>query len=285
MGVFIKGFLGFFVFIFKIISKAFTLAKPLPKGFSGRLHVLANGPSLKDELSNISSIGEFDKVDYAVVNFFAFEELFTKIKPKHYSLADPMFFQETRNADNVHRLFSILDTSVDWKMNIYIPAHKYSSFLEFSNLKNGFIKIWKVNTITYSGFESLRYFFYKKSIASPKMQTVAVLAIFVGLNVGYREIELFGVDHSFLDSLFVDENNQLCNRELHFYDDGKAALKPILKNANDAPWTISDYLIAISNMFKGHEHLQGYATYLGASILNCTPNSFIDAYQRRKTIS
>jgi len=282
MSGFIKGFFGFLIFVFNVISRLFTIARPLNKRYGGKLCVLANGPSLKNELENISDNVIPINIDYAVVNFFALEELFPKIKPKHYSLADPMFFQTTRNSENVKKLFVILNMTVTWDMTIYVPSHRFDQFVKFSALDNSFIKVQRVNTIAYTGFERLRYYFYEKSIASPKIQTVAVLAIFVGLNLGYKEIDLFGVDHSFMDSLFVDENNQLFNRELHFYDNGKPALKPILKNADDAPWKVSEYLIAISNMFKGHEHLEQYARYLGVKILNCTPGSFIDAYERRK---
>lgn len=38
----------------------------------------------------------------------------------------------------------------------------------------------------------------------PSVVTVALMAIYVGINSGYSEIDLYGVDHTFFDSLTVN---------------------------------------------------------------------------------
>ncbi|EGK03309.1 hypothetical protein HMPREF9456_01946 [Dysgonomonas mossii DSM 22836] len=84
----------------------------------------------------------------------------------------------------------------------------------------------------------------------------------------------------FFDSLCINDKNQLCNRDIHFYNNDTAALKPILRNDNNEPWKISEYLKGISLMFEGHDLLLEYSQYLGSNILNCTENSMIDSYKR-----
>ena len=50
----------------------------------------------------------------------------------------------------------------------------------------------------------------------PIAQTVTNMAIFVGINSGYNQVSLYGVDHTFFDSMCVDKNNRLCKRKLIF---------------------------------------------------------------------
>ncbi len=50
----------------------------------------------------------------------------------------------------------------------------------------------------------------------PLAQTVANMVIYVGTNSGYQQIGLYGVDHTFFDSMCVDGNNRLCNKKLIF---------------------------------------------------------------------
>ena len=47
----------------------------------------------------------------------------------------------------------------------------------------------------------------------PLAQTVANMVIYVGTNSGYQQIGLYGVDHTFFDSMCVDGNNRLCNKK------------------------------------------------------------------------
>lgn len=276
----IRAFINFSSFIIKIVISANKLAKPLERGNYGTLAILANGPSLKREISRISTDKEFEEVDFFVINFFAFEPLFTQIKPRHYCFADPMFFGSSHNEESVRKLFAILETAVNWDMTLYISAYSYHEFLSFSGLKNSKITIRAVNTIVYSGFESLRHFFYRKSLAAPKIQNVSVFAIFVGLNLGYNKLRLYGVDHTFFDSIKVNDQNQLCNKTAHFYDNGEALLQPILRIDTGLPWKVSEYLKAMYYTFKGHDELASYSVYLGVEVTNFTQESLIDAYKR-----
>ena len=68
-----------------------NLKNPLKKVYSGKVAMLANGPSLKEVLPKLQ-MDKFSDTDFIVLNFFGMEAVFTRIKPKHYCLADPMFF-------------------------------------------------------------------------------------------------------------------------------------------------------------------------------------------------
>lgn len=278
--VFSKRLIDTCFFFFNVTINVTKVAKPLKKGGSGNLVVLANGPSLKQALLKMPHDEEFKNTDFLVVNFFAFEPSFASIRPKYYCFADPMFFLTTYNEANVRRLFAILETEVDWEMNVYVPANEYHQFLAFSKLTNRQIKICRINTFVYSGFERWRHFFYNKSIAAPFIQNVSVFAIFLGMNLGYTFLRLYGVDHTFLNGITVNGDNQLCNKEVHFYDNGDVSLKPILRIDTGLPWKISEYLMAMHLTFRGHDELAAYSRFLRVRIVNCTKDSMIDAYER-----
>ncbi|MBF0576527.1 hypothetical protein [Dysgonomonas sp. GY617] len=277
---FIKDTGNWSLFLMRVLVNG-NLRNPLKKDCQGKtVAVLANGPSLRKELHKFEEGEEFKDIDFIVLNFFAFEEIFFKIKPKHYCFADPMFFQENHKKDVVQKLFHIMENRIDWDINIYIPSSKLTDFLKYSGLKNRHLAIIKMNFTEYSGYESLRHFFYEKGLAMPRVQTVANLAIYLAINKTYSKIHLYGVDHTYFDSLCINKDNILCNRDVHFYDGSDVDLKPILRNDNDIPWKISEYLQAITYMFKSHDLLASYARYLNLEILNYTKCSMIDSYDR-----
>jgi hypothetical protein len=278
---FLKNGFEFIFFLIRLLRIRFYRT-PLVMERSGVVAVLANGPSLKEKLNDLvlSSYQEYS--DYIVLNYFALDENFFLLKPKYYCLADPMFFQTSHREIDVKRLYSILENKVDWDMILYVPVHLYNKFIKYSEIKNKYLYVIKVNTLPYKGFEGLRYFFYKKGFSAPEVQTVANLAIYVGLNSGFEQLDLYGVDHTFFESLCVNGDNQLCNKQLHFYGSEEAVLKPIIRNDNDAVFKVSDYLYAVMNMFRSHDFLAKYSEYLGVEVINCTENSMIDSYKREK---
>ena len=194
-----------------------------------------------------------------------------------------MFFQKSHREVVCKKVLLILEEKVDWVMKLYIPSHMYKQFIEYSGVKNKNILITRVNTTSYEGYDSLRHFFYKQGLAMPRIQTVANLSIFIALNCGYQKLELYGMEHTFFDSLCVNDENELCTKELHFYSGGdESVLKPIKRNDNDEIFKVADYLEAIMNMFKSHDLLAEYSKYLNSEILNCTKPSMIDSYERKK---
>lgn len=279
---FLKKSVEFIMFLLTMLIRT-NLKNPIVKRYSGTLTLLANGPSLKEVLPQLLT-EKFKDTDFIVLNYFATSDIFTQIKPQHYCLADPMFFYPNHREQEVRNLYSILNRDVDWEMNLYIPQSQQKAFYGFANLKNPQIKVVPLNCVDYKGFECLRHYFYAWGLAMPPVNTVANMAIFIGINSGYKQINLYGVDHTFFDSLCINEKNELCNRDKHYYDNGEATLKPIIRNDNSCVWKISDYIFAIGNMFKSHDLLAAYAHLKDVRIVNCTKISMIDSYEREKIV-
>ena len=103
---FIKNGFDFLFFLIRLLTVKFYRT-PLTKTNSGAVAVLANGPSLKAQLVDLVDPVENKYNNYIVLNYFAIDDNFFLLKPRHYCLADPMFFQSSHRETDVKNLFSI----------------------------------------------------------------------------------------------------------------------------------------------------------------------------------
>ncbi|MBO7598301.1 MAG: hypothetical protein J6T70_14780, partial [Bacteroidales bacterium] len=189
-----------------------------------KLAVLANGPSLNNFLNDIRNGADISGIDFSVMNYFANDDLFVKIKPKFYCFADPMFFKKDNRYEKVTNLFSKINNTVDWQMTIFIKESE-KEFRKFAKINNSHIKIISVNSLTFNDKLKYRFRLYKSNYARPSLWTVAILNLYCGLNSGYKKIDLYGSDLTLLSALAVDDNNVLCNIETHFYEEKKQLKK------------------------------------------------------------
>lgn len=248
----------------------------LPKERS--LAILANGPSLETLFEQLSQIKDND---VCCLNFFALDKIFDKIKPSMYVLADPGFWIEHDEFKKEREvLYKILKEDVAWKMVIYVP-YMATKVLDFNTIfaQNKNISIRSYHSAEWNGFESMRNYVYQKGISMPRPQNVTVACIFVAINSGYKTINLYGVDHSWTQQLAVNEQNQVCLRDVHFYDTEQQNMKVWYKI--DHPYKMHEILRDLAYMFESYHQLRLYADYRSVKIFNCTNESFIDAFERK----
>lgn len=256
--------------------------------YEGKCYVLVNGPSLKDALHKYD-IGDLPiSSDSIMVNMGALDEHFLRIKPKHMCFADAMFYRDYGpKKKDVKKTFSIINERVDWDMNIYMcynTSAECDKFMEYSQIKNPHIHFMRMNRLPCDNWDSK---YWNKLLSSgyfmPTVGSVGNVALHVALLCGYKEIELYGVDHNQFLEFCVNDDNQLCSLDSHFYEnDSKPKMKPVVStwNAKERQRRISEYMVTLLMMFRGHEMHAQWAKYLGARILNCTPNSMIDSFDR-----
>lgn len=237
--------------------------------------ILANGPSLLDILSYVLQIRSAH--DICVVNDFCKSDYFQILEPDIYVLADPMYFDsKIRRPTETETIQRLLEMTT-WPMDIHIP-YSALKLTEQTFVSNSFLKIVPYHSNSYSGWECLKFFLYKKGLSMPRIQNVLIPSIFNSMNMNYRIIRLLGADHSWSSNLIIDDNNQVCLRDNHFYDNEKE-LQPWLK-VNGEPYKMHEILRDLANMFDGYHELKQYAERKKCVIINCTPNSFIDAFVR-----
>lgn len=245
-----------------------------------KVAILGNGPSLAEELPAL--MASKDDYDFMAVNFFAEDERFAELKPAFYTLSDPMFFRKTAMQSRVDALYKLLNERVTWPMTLYVQYYNPEHFDYRAALTNGNIRVVPFHTTLYEGFPSVRRWLFRHGLGSANYGTVVQVCEYIALHLGYRQLELYGVDHTLLNGLVVDAENRLCRCDSHYYDTAPAEPKPVMKKVPAEPYTIAEYLAETAQLFRGHEILRDYADSLGAEILNCTECSMIDAYKKRQ---
>ena len=264
---------------------------PLKDKFSGTAHVLVNGPSLKRTLE------EYDRGKAAIddnsffVNLAALDSHFLLIRPKHYCLSDPMFYQDYEpKKEAIRRMYDILNNDVDWDMYLYLcfPTEKEYDMLEqYAGLTNPHIKIIRMNRKHCSKLCSQwRNKLYATGYFMPEDGTIANTAIYLALLEGYKDIRLYGADHNYFLEFAVNDHNELCSLDSHFYDNAKPVMKPFKNTCvnEDRAFRVHEFFYIMYIMFQSHDLLQQFSQYLGAHILNCTLGSMIDSYDRIKSV-
>ncbi len=258
------------------IRRAGTVGTPAPT-----MAILGNGPALAEELPRLLEGMRGGDRDFLAVNFFAEDERFTELRPAYYVLSDPMFFRDTAERQRVETLYRAMNERVAWPMNLYVQYYNPERFDYRAALPNPNIRIVPFHTLTYRGFRRLEFRLYRHGLGSANFGTVVQVGEYIALLLGYKRIELYGVDHTLLEGLCVDDANRLCRADRHYYDGGEPAdPRPMYQKVPRRPYTMSVYLAEVAELFRGHEVLRDYARSLGARIVNRTRGSMIDAYER-----
>lgn len=262
---------------------------PLLNAFNGKkAFILVNGPSLKEALADYDKgVNHFDENSF-MVNLSPLDPHFFQIKPKHFLLSDPIFYQDfEQKKEQVRKMYDLLENKVDWEMYLYIDFFnewENKKLIEYSRITNPHIHFIKLNRWHCSELApSLRHKLYKNGWFMPEDGTIANVAIYVALIEGYKEIELYGADHNMFLELAVNDKNELCSLDSHFYENEKPKLHP-LKNCNtteDKVFRVHEFLYIVYVMFYSHNLLRQFADYMGAKVVNCTPGSMIDSYTRK----
>lgn len=257
------------------VGKAGPVGEP-----KGSMVILGNGPSLAGELPRLIERGEHLSKDFMAVNFFALDARFETVRPAYYVLSDPMFFRDSAYRDRVAELYRTLAAKVSWPMNLYVQYYNPERFDYRAALPNAHIRIVPFHTQMYRGFRRVEFGLFRRGLGSANFGTVVQVCEYVALLLGYKTLELYGVDHTLLDGLSVDDENRLCRTDSHYYDDVPTTPKPIFQKVPHRPYTLAVYLAEVAELFRGHEVLRDYARSLGARIVNRTRGSMIDAYEK-----
>lgn len=257
------------------VGRVGTVGQPRPIAA-----ILGNGPALGHELPQLLASGALRERDVMAVNYFALDERFETVRPAYYVLSDPMFFRDSAQRERVAELYRTLNARVTWPMHLYVQYYNPERFDYRAALPNPLIRIIPFHTQIYRGFPGLNFRLFRRGLGSANYGTVVQVCEYIALLLGYRTVELYGVDHTLLDGLTVDDRNCLCRRDSHYYDTAPAAPQPIFQKVPPRPYTMAMYLAEVADLFRGHEILRDYAASLGARIVNRTRGSMIDAYER-----
>lgn len=263
--------------------KAFFLSKYLVnvkrESKNKTLSILANGPSLSDSLTKYKGI----EGDLLVVNQFHKTDYFSLLKPSYYLIVAPEFWLPLDNVqyrDMQRELEESFQNNVSWPMTFFIPyksrKFKYKSKIERLNSN---ITVRYYNDTAIDGYSILDRFLMNLKLAMPRPHNVLIPSLMTGIWMGYSTINLYGVDHSWLPQIRVNNENQALINQQHFYD-AKTSTHEVMPKKGEGSRRLHEILHKFQLTFKSYHDINRFAKSRGSNIINHTEGSFIDAFER-----
>ncbi len=237
-----------------------------------KLIVLGNGPSLNDTIANhAETLGKYPKL---AVNFAANAPQFQELRPEFYVLADPHFFTATED-ENVKKLLENIN-AIDSPMTLFLPAAYKKRRLPFSN---PLLRVEWFNAVGAEGFEWLENLLFGAKLAMPRPRNVLIPSIMIGVWLGFKEIYVCGADHSWMQTISVNENNEVVTIQPHFYkEDSRESARVVSAYKG---YRLHQIVHSFYVAFRSYFPIARFASKCGINIYNSTPGSFIDAFPRR----
>lgn len=243
-----------------------------PERSEGKIIVMGNGPSLNDTIAQ--HLDTLRHSDTLAVNFAALADVFFDIKPAYYVLADPLFFSDSDSA-NMQRLREALKC-VTWPLTMMVPHGSDTSKL----FENENITVKTFACIGIEGFSQFTNFAYSHRLGMPRPRNVLIPSIMCAIWLGYSEIDIVGADHSWMQTIGVDDQNRIISVQPHFYRDSKSEQTRV--NTEYAGYHLHQIVHSFYVAFKAYHDIAAYARHAGVAIYNATPVSFIDAFPRHR---
>lgn len=267
--------------ILKVLLRS-KFSSNLPNAESETCIILGNGPSLKTSLEKHPDF--IAKSCLMCVNNFATTAEFETLKPSYYSMLDPCYWIDEPN-EMAKKCLLNLQQKTSWKIKLLLPNEAKQS-KAFSDLckQNKNIEIVYYNYTVFKGFENISHFFFRKNLAMPQSQNILVACLFLGINMGFKQLYLLGADHTWHENLFVNEKSQLCLKDSHFYDNPQQInYRLFYKDEHQKDtFTMSEILFTFSKIFSGYEAIKKYSETKNCKIFNASEVTFIDAFERKK---
>ncbi len=255
----------------------------LPRTSEEELVIMGNGPSLKEILG--SDVENLQNKTLWAVNFFGNSPFFEKVKPSYYLMVGPEFWRQNVQPNYIslrETLFENIINKTQWPMTIFLPPEAFKSkFLKKYLHKNSALSFKAFNPTPVEGVQWFNHLLFKRNLGMPRPHNVIIPSIMVALNMGFKKIFLIGVEHSWLPTISVNDNNEVLFRNKHFYDPDKIKDHRMYR-LGLRPRMLHDVLEKFMLTFRGYVLMAEYAAVKKAKIFNCTPGSFIDAFERKK---
>ena len=239
-------------------------------------YILGNCLALNDALNDFTDRKD---VSLYVFNFFANQDVYFDIKPENYIFIDPCIWINThptlRDENALKQFFQAREKLInnlkktDWEMNLFVSASCPKHFFDDFPAN---IHVIRLNIVPVQGWRFVRHFLYRAGLGLPNPINVSIAAIYSAINLGYKNIYLYGLNHSWMLDFRVDEQNRLYTEDSHFY-------KNKIKRYYLPKGALEKSLRCMADAFSGHQMLEEYSQSRDCKIYNRTKGSFVDAYE------
>lgn len=114
----------------------------------------------------------------------------------------------------------------------------------------------------------------------PKPRNVLGACIFISIKMKYSTLKIIGADHSWSKDVFVSEQNILCLRDRHFDNQEGRMIRYQDSSTGESTNRMPEFFYSLYVAFLSYWQLKDYASRKKVQIINCTKDSFIDAFDR-----
>lgn len=225
------------------------------------IHVLMNGPSLMTTVEYMKRIsGKVMMVNNALSNPHLFY-------PDYYCIVDPVY--ANLNFDLTKDLYKAFE---EYQRPLVVFTTKTIS--NKMNLENSNIRVQDVCCNVCPEYKGKKEkFILQKNYASFLPQGVVVTALYISIQMGYKEIYLHGADANEILGMHVDEKNRVTFKRNHYYDDGSEEIW------HEGHNMLKEYKANL-NLYEALYGLEKYSLDCGAKIINMSNNSYIDCFEK-----
>jgi len=263
------------IYFFKTIRNPRELIQR--KAISNKLVIIGTGPSVNSDINNLLS--DRDRNHYMVLNSLALSDLFLSLRPEYYVFVDPLFFTPFKERTNkVDSTIKRISTEVNWPMKLIVPK-RYSKSSTISELREN--KCISFEFFSYKpiigGTMGVSANLFSLGLASPHFKNVLVASIYYGILLGYRNLNIFGADHSWHEEMRLNNNKTLEISDRQFYS---GDVNWIVQNENkDKSLRPKVKLKRISEVLESYDYLELYAKKRNVEIRNLSSKSWIDNFK------
>lgn len=247
--------------------------------------ILGNGPSLRQSLE--TDLAFIRETELYCVNNFASSAEYAQLQPQNYALLDPAFFlysEENNGRKDVEKTIRCLINLTVWPMNLFVPQTARNSYLVAQlHRKHPNVRVVFYNYTVVRGYAWFRHFVFRKGWGMPQSQNILAASLYLAITRRFREIYLFGADHSWHEEIRITDTNELLMKQEHFYDKpGDATHIPIYDVVKKETSRMSAQFASLSKAFFSYEILRDYAQAMQVRVLNASAKSYVDAFKRVK---
>lgn len=248
-----------------ILSGEINSRLPIQKDNGKELSIILNGPSLNMSLKYLDP----NNTDIMMVNHAIELELYEKLKPIYVCFADPNLFVPSKNNYKLYKRIA----KINKKTTLFYPSTNKNVVM----IKGKEINIRSVfATEQIVGMEAYSPKLLEQNLISPYFINVGIMALYVGIQLGYKRIVLYGADLSMFKALTVNEKLEIEQGSVHFYNDQKLNLTRIFRRGYDMTYEMRTWY----ETFSQFKLLSKYAEYENVKILNMSKESMLDCFEK-----
>lgn len=229
-----------------------------------KVYIIGNGPSLRE-----NNLNKLINEDVITVNQINRSEIFSNLKPKYHVISDDVFFNYDINIKENRERYLLMKDLENYDLKCIFPLSS-SNFIKQIDFKCDTYYYIDSHIMTHK-YKNINF---EKII--PQCATVVHTAIYLAIYLGYKEINLLGVDNTNFNLLlnYIERKDV---KSTHVYSYSIQELENIdkIKLKEDNMYVFLKFY----NIFKLYKNILRYSIRHGIKIYNLSGKGILDVFE------